>query len=551
VALAVGWATFRGTVAYQAHRQQELRAREIALHLEAAKKDSAKGNYTHVDSTGDSYASALQLRDVQEKLAAASTGLLGAASEYREVLRLDPGNAEVLGLLADTYARLWKLAFFQGNTHLMESYAQEVKSYAGPVFESRYGRLLRGDGSLALTVANADAEAHLFRFEQDDAQYGRLVLLPVSADGSSPSPEAAGYAAIDPSLHLPPPITGQGVFPDSIQRFTATDANRLGSGPARSFLRDPLPLGSYVVVLTAPGHLPIRIPFLVDRDEHGAGRALQMKATLPDAQSEVPGFSYVPQVEALLGSRQAAGTLYPSPKRQVVHPFYIQTGEVSVAEYLDFLNALVAGNQLDEARARLPKSFDPVAASAGRVRADIQGQGVVLTDPAWSSLTPAALAAQPISGVTWLDAQAYAGWRSARDHRAYRLPTDEEWEVAARGADGRTYSWGEIYRPEAARLTQGYGMISVDQLARLQAAHSSYDESVFGVRDLAGSVAEWVGSDFVEGSKEFKSIRGNAWGLTPNGLQCAFRATGSSLNYFHSTIGFRLAMDAPPEVAAP
>ena len=54
-------------------------------------------------------------------------------------------------------------------------------------------------------------------------------------------------------------------------------------------------------------------------------------------------------------------------------------------------------------------------------------------------------------------------------------------------------------------------------------------------------------SDFVTGSPEFKSIRGNAWGLTPNGLQCAFRATGSSLSYFHGTIGFRLAADAPPD----
>ncbi|MEM7261287.1 MAG: SUMF1/EgtB/PvdO family nonheme iron enzyme, partial [Planctomycetota bacterium] len=49
----------------------------------------------------------------------------------------------------------------------------------------------------------------------------------------------------------------------------------------------------------------------------------------------------------------------------------------------------------------------------------------------------------PIFSVTYDDAEAYCAWRSERDGRQYGLPTDEEWEKAARGTDGRLFPWGD------------------------------------------------------------------------------------------------------------
>jgi formylglycine-generating enzyme required for sulfatase activity len=117
----------------------------------------------------------------------------------------------------------------------------------------------------------------------------------------------------------------------------------------------------------------------------------------------------------------------------------------------------------------------------------------------------------------------------------YRLPSELEWEVAARGTDGRRYTWGEVFWPQAVRLAQGYGGPNI------QGGGLVSDESVFGVWDLTGSQAEWCADEF-GGRDGERALRGNAWGLQPVGLETAFRTSGRP-DYFHASTGFRLATD--------
>ncbi|MCB8944936.1 MAG: formylglycine-generating enzyme family protein [Ardenticatenaceae bacterium] len=102
----------------------------------------------------------------------------------------------------------------------------------------------------------------------------------------------------------------------------------------------------------------------------------------------------------------------------------------------------------------------------------------------WFGLKPPAKKMDhPVVGVSWNDAQAYCKWLSEQTGRPYRLPTEAEWEKAARGTDGRLYPWGNEW--EASRCnSEGSETTAVT-------AHPT-GASPYGCLDMAGNASEWT-----------------------------------------------------------
>jgi eukaryotic-like serine/threonine-protein kinase len=242
-------------------------------------------------------------------------------------------------------------------------------------------------------------------------------------------------------------------------------------------------------------------PVLLDR---GTKRHLILDVRGEDKSGE--RFCFVPGGPTQVGGdRLAAGASYQD--RPYIAPFAIARNPVTVGAYARFLDWLTAHDPV-EARIRTPLTQPNRAQSDER---------------------------QPITGISHNDALAYCDWLRGATGVVLRLPTAAEWEKAARGADGRSFPWGD-------HMATGYCAsleLGNPQGPPPNVGSFPQDISPFGVEDTAGGVWEWTSTGLPE---QRHIAMGGSIVSDPDGCRSAGRRALLADTKLHF-LGFRVLLE--------
>ena len=274
--------------------------------------------------------------------------------------------------------------------------------------------------------------------------------------------------------------------------------------------------GSVVLVVEAPGRIPVRLPLMLRR-----GAIARATISLPTRAPS--GMVYVPAGSFLFGSDDGddlrRGFLNAAPLHEVATPpYWIARHEVTFADWIAYLDELPPA----ERKRRIPSSIttqnalELVELGPKKWRLELTpttkkysvelGQRLGYEkrtsrrDQDWLKF--------PVTAISFDDAIAYAAWLAKTGQvPGARLCDEYEWERAGRGADGRTFPSGASLAPDDANIDVTYGREPLAFGPDEVGSHPR-SRSVFGVDDLAGNVWEWTRSVAIPGAPVY---RGGGW----------------------------------------
>ncbi len=304
-----------------------------------------------------------------------------------------------------------------------------------------------------------------------------------------------------------------------------------------------LPRGSYLFCLKKVGFSDLRYPVSMP-----ANKGLHFSFRIKKSNQIPENFVYIPKGPSGLGGDKKA--FQPLERQQVeIGDFYIGKFEITVGEYLRFLNSeevlkntTLKGRWTGFENSKIddPILIVPVNRIGSRtllLRNKLEDKWSLNLDRNWRL-------DWPIIAINRRACYSYIDWRNRTESKGwkYRLPTDQEWEKAARGSDRRIYVWGN-------RLSWTFcwnPWASFQRFIVLPVGTYPMDESIFGVRDMAGSASEYTVGRPDPNDESYHSYRGGSWFVNQEFYFRVATRNGLGIKGFYTHSGFRLVAERQP-----
>ena len=230
--------------------------------------------------------------------------------------------------------------------------------------------------------------------------------------------------------------------------------------------------------------------------------------------------------------------IYQKDEHVTLPAFWIDEYEVTIGQYAQFLEAIKANPASVQESPDAPKAHRHDNVQWTTLYTVAKSGGLYNEAPVDLNC--------PAVFVDWFDAYAYAKWKGRR------LPTQQEWEKAARGTDGRTYPWGndatqisKVNTSADYHAENGAMKGQIDGYNRWSPVDAmTGDRSPYGVMDMAGNVSEWTGSVTPRGLLKFPVVCGGNYGSS--GVEVTRRVTNLADLQTSDRVGFRTVSETAP-----
>ncbi|MGI9305450.1 MAG: SUMF1/EgtB/PvdO family nonheme iron enzyme [Gammaproteobacteria bacterium] len=475
------------------------------------------------------------LQNHERELQAAREEMRQAKTELAREADAESGNVEELARLESRVAKLQSAFEAQQQTaDAVESDSQEARM----ALQNRFNDLQQKEQELQQTLRMHDQQLSSLRSEQAGLTQRTDAQLAAASDAQTLAVDAAVQHAESPA---PPPVqyrlTVQVEPADALVRI-------MNIRPAYHDGIELTPDGEYDISVTADGYQEHRSPVSLTEPDQVYAVTLVKDPPFPE-----PQMAFIKAGCFQMGSPAAERGRFDNERLHevCVEDFWMGQYEVTVGEFRQFADA--TGYQTEAERGGGCRHWD----------------GAWQSDPNRNWRTPGfeQNESHPTVCVTWIDAVQYTQWIAEQTRAPYRLPTEAEWEYAARGGTTTARYWGDDPNAgcEYANLADKTAQRSWDPLWQIHSCDDGqpytagmglFTPNNYGLYDMLGNAWEWTCSAYDEGygggetrcaatnEQSARALRGGSLVNTAALVRSAYRnGDASGQRYFN--VGFRLA----------